>query len=122
MICAGAGVGTYANVRSSTDLTNWTTRFVSSQGTYAITHGNGVYITGTNGARIYRSVGFGAFTQMTTPLTYFINDVEYGNGVFLAAADHGELAYSLDQGVTWSMATTPFGVSNIIALAYGVIG
>jgi hypothetical protein len=49
-----------------------------------------------------------------------VRSIAYGNGVFVAVANGGKIARSLDGGVTWgSLITNPFGTSDIIGIAYG---
>jgi hypothetical protein len=114
----------------STDGTTWTQMSLGTaadqQSWYNIAFGNGVFVgvaaDGPSGLRFIRSTDGINWTQIETPNgtddTYSWNDITFGNGKFVAVAnnknDGGQpynVAVSAD-GVTWTGATLPDGISG----------
>jgi len=52
------------------------------------------------------------------PWAYNWINLEYGNGRFLAFADDGTVAFSLDQGASWSLGTTAPSLDGSTAMAW----
>lgn len=112
-IAGSAGV-----LKSSTDGVNWTTRLgvtsglscLSFDGTTFFADGSfpGYHFVSTDGitwTSRYRNFGAGA-----------IKSIVYGNGLFVAAADHAAVIKSTD-GITW-VRTEPFGSNTLYGLGY----
>jgi photosystem II stability/assembly factor-like uncharacterized protein len=58
---------------------------------------------------------------ITNPFgTYLIYSITYANNVFIAVGANGQIARSIDNGVSWgSLITNPFGTSDIRGIAFG---
>jgi len=78
-----------------------------------------------NGPRTWTAVTNSTFPATNTigilTLPYYINDIAYGNGRFVAVGDNGKMAYSDDNGVTWTaVADSTFDTGySIRGIAYG---
>jgi hypothetical protein len=80
---------------------------------------NGTWIAAVNttSGKIYTSTNGQAWTlRYTAPSN--ISGLAYGNGVVVAVGTAGRIHRSTDNGITWSIATSPTGY-DIGAVAYG---
>jgi hypothetical protein len=90
---------------------NETLVVVSSVGTIA-------HLTTVEGPSIYQSSQWEPSTNNAFPTTVFgttpINSIAFGGGKFVAVGNDGKIAYSTDNGTTWTrVVNSPFDISSI---------
>jgi hypothetical protein len=99
---AGTSSGT---IWKSWDGTFWIQQNLGS-GIVALTHGNGVFVAATEDKKIWTSENGATWTERQT-LDYDINDLTFGNDVFVSSTkqisggNNGSIWTSVDLGVTW---------------------
>ena len=130
---AVGGTAATASVVSSTDGLTWIDRSANitalSAGTYSsVIYGNGVFVAINNGGTVtsYSANGNtwtagGALPNVGSNLW---NSIAYGNGRFVALQGNGgastSVAYSIDNGATWTSAPAGVGSSQTWSkLVYG---
>lgn len=124
-------VGDGIKTQSSPDGITWTDRANplgpnANRSCYGLAYGAGVWVAvvggngGTGLADILRSADGTTWTQPTDAFTGACDRalaVTYGNGLFIAAGDNGEITTSPD-GTTWTARSSSFGTSSIWSLGW----
>ncbi|MCO6057295.1 hypothetical protein NG726_11500 [Pseudomonas sp. MOB-449] len=90
----------------------------------AISSGNGIYlISFSASSQLVRSANGGATWAATAVIdaanvSVSVNGLAFGAGVFVAVGSSGRIAYSAD-GLSWTLATSPFSTSAVRNVAFG---
>jgi hypothetical protein len=92
----------------------------------SIAYGSGKFVSGSSDGKMTYSSDGATWTAVdignifkNSSYGVNINAIVFGNGKFVAVGDDGKIATSTD-GVTWTAVTSsPFGTSDIDAIAYG---
>lgn len=105
-------------IRSSTNLSNWTTSDVApAEEIQDMTFANGIHVAvGTNGA-IFTSVNGTAWEPQASGTTRTLNAVAYGNGRFVIGGGLTTVLTSIN-GIDWSADGVQFPPANIQRLYF----
>lgn len=106
-------IGTaFGRVLVSTDRTTYTSVVLSTANNIdAIAYGNGTFVLGA-GNQIFTTTDGVDFTEQTSPFAGSIRAAGYGDGVFVLGGRFGEVAYSDDDGVTWTIVAAGFDTGS----------
>lgn len=114
----------FVYVVHSSDGISWSEFSVLSAGTSAetpyIAYGNGTYVIALRGAndRFLYSTDFQNWSSYTLPTANYVNDIAYGNGVFVCVQTSTTALVSSD-GITWTSVSMPIGVSSWTSVEFG---
>ncbi|WP_461257692.1 hypothetical protein [Treponema sp. R80B11-R83G3] len=124
----GGGGGGGENWKKATqDIFTRPQNYLGSVAVTSIAYGNNTFVAvgyGQDGGKIATSTdGVNWKAVADTKFTTAIISIGYGNGTFVAGGDYGKMAYSSDNGATWTaVEDSTFGSntnSSINAIAYG---
>lgn len=110
--------------KSTNQGVSWTNVYTTTRDVRGIANnGTASYVLAMNGARIRRSTDLSTWSgDITNPFTFTMNGIAASNSTYVIVANGGELGYSLDDGVTWAMASTnPFGGTAINSVGAGLV-
>jgi hypothetical protein len=109
-------------IRTSTDAVTWTTRTSGlTSAVWGIDYGSSTNTWVASGGSVISTSGDNGVTWVTRTSTFgtsVIFSVRFGNGIFVAGGDAGQIRTSTD-GVTWTTRTSNFGTSVINSIGYG---
>ncbi|AEF81227.1 putative lipoprotein [Leadbettera azotonutricia ZAS-9] len=106
-----AGRTNVGNWAKSTDGKTWSdvTAAPLAQAAGGAAYGNGTYVVGSNGSKVFISTDFTSWTEKATGIgsaetggvINWVNGVAYGNGKFVITGMNAKIGYSNDNGDTW---------------------
>lgn len=104
-----------SSVYRSTNLTSWA-GYSANNNLSDVTYGSGLFVvTGSGGT--YTSPDGITWTSRTGPGTT-PNDIIFGNGMFVAVGQNGNL-YTSPDGITWTSRTSGLGSVSLGSVCYG---
>ncbi|WP_293051633.1 T9SS type A sorting domain-containing protein [Paludibacter sp.] len=119
--------GSTGSIFTSTDGISWSTVFSgsdpeSSSGLVinGICYGSGMYVavgTGLHG-RVFTSTNTTTWTSRSNPISSTMAGVAYGNNIFVALSNAGEVIKSTD-GITWSSSSVYNASTYMNSIAFG---
>jgi hypothetical protein len=112
----------------STDGKNWTALATPVVGATTVwqqwadvAYGNGRFVVVGNGAVTGPiKYSFDGITWYATPKTYNVDRVSYGQGIFVAVSIGNNVAYTSEDGLSWTAQTVT--ATNYSAMAFGFTG
>lgn len=109
LILIGTALG---RVIVTTDRTNYTSVVLDTVNNIeAIAYGDGTFVIGA-GNQIFTTTDGVNFTEQVSPFSGAIRAAGFGNGTFVLGGRYGEVAYSTDMGVTWTIVSASFDTND----------
>lgn len=105
-------------ILTSTNGTDWITRYSGSTALYATAYLNLVYLVGGASGAIKRSLDGISWTDVSVSTTHTIKAFAYGNGTYLAVGT-GSSVWTSPDGITWTERPTGFSITELTTVAFG---